>query len=361
DQTGDLDAAARTYEQAIAQAQAARAPLDEAQARRDYGVSLQAAGRLPEAIEQWTAALALFEDLKAFSQVARLRTDLGSVRRALGQHARALREYEQALMLLSSLDEHDRDTRGLVLANAAVAYAENGDADSADNFFSEAIAIAERSGDQPAEAVRLNNYGWFLLTIGRPRRAIATLERALILCEKLNLQPQTAIVNDNLGLAHDVLAEYPQALERHQRALALIDGERQPHWAAVFRVNTAHTLIALGEHDPAEALLDEALAYARGAPGAGETLIRALVGKSLIAVARGMPDAASSPLEEAIARARQIDLRRALAEALAARSRQRAALGDSAGAAADWEEAARLYARLSMPQARQTPAWLRSL
>ncbi|MGQ9910061.1 MAG: hypothetical protein ACUVS2_14630 [Candidatus Flexifilum sp.] len=358
DQTGDHAAAVRTYEQAIAQAQAARSPLDEAQARRDYGIALQAAGRLPEAIEQWTAALPLFEDRKAFSQVARLRTDLGTARRALGQHARALREYEQALMLLSSLDEHDRETRGLVLANAAVAYAEQGDAESADNFFSEAIAIAERSGDRIAEITRLNNYAWFLTMIGKPRRAAVSLHRAVELCSDLKLQPHMAVLYDNLGLAE--ADSYSGALIWHHRALSIIDAERYPQWAAVFRVNLAHAQIAAGYLDQAEALLDEALAYARNAPSAVETLIHALIGQALIAIKRGTPEAAGPPLDEAIARARQADLRRALAEALAARSQQQAALGDSAAAAATWDEAARLYARLSMPQAKRNPAWLKA-
>lgn len=141
-------------------------------------------------------------------------------------------------------------------------------------------------------------------------------------------------------------------------ALSIIDAERYPQWAAVFRVNLAHAQIAAGYLDMAEAALDEALAYARNAPGAVETLIRALIGQALIAIKRGTPEAAGPPLDEAIARARQADLRRALAEALAARSQQQAALGDPAAAAATWDEAARLYARLSMPQAKRKPAWL---
>lgn len=359
DQTGDQAAAAQTYASAITRAHAAGSPLEEAQARRDYGVTLHGAGKQADAIEQWTAALALFEDLKVVSQTARLRIDLGNARRALGQHGRALREYEQALMLLSSLEEHDRDTRGLVLANAAVAYADSGDAESADNFFSEAITIAERSGDQPGEAVRLSNYGWFLLMVGKPRRAIASLDRAVALCEKLNLQPHIAVACDNLGLAYDVLTEYPRALELHRRALHLIDAASYPQWLAVFRVNTAHTLIALGDLAPAEPLLADALAAARGVPSAAETVIRALVGQALIAIARGTPAAADAPLDEAIALARHADLRRALAEALSARSRQQAAAGASDAAAAAWDEASRLYGRLNMPQAKQPPAWLR--
>ncbi|MFN8448689.1 MAG: hypothetical protein U0521_08900 [Anaerolineae bacterium] len=90
-----------------------------------------------------------------------------------------MKDYEQALMVLNSLDGADQETRGLVLSNAANAYAEQGDVESADAFFTEAITIAEHLGDPVAESTRNGNYGWFLLLVGRPRRAMTTLERAL--------------------------------------------------------------------------------------------------------------------------------------------------------------------------------------
>ena len=114
------------------------------------------------------------------------------------------------------------DTRGLVLANAAIAYADQGDVDSADSFFNEAIAIARRTNNEPAETTRRGNYGWFLLATGSPQQAISALEHALRMSEKLNFDLQRAIQTDNLGLAYDAQANYEQALEHHQQALELI-------------------------------------------------------------------------------------------------------------------------------------------
>ena len=54
-----------------------------------------------------------------------------------------------------------------------------------------------------------------------------------------------------------------------------------------------------------------------------------------------------------------MDNRRYLAEALSAQSEQRAALDKTDEAAAAWTEAQRLFTLLSMPQAKQQPAWLK--
>src|SRR5690606_12888831 len=136
-----------------------------------------------------------------YAQAARLYCDIGGARRFLGQGRRAMKEYEQALMMLSSVD--DWATRGVVISNAAIAYADLGDTESAEAFFDEAIEIANRLEDHAAEATRRGNYGWFLLSTGRPQRAIVTLEQALRLSEQEGLQLQIAIQTDNLGLAYD--------------------------------------------------------------------------------------------------------------------------------------------------------------
>ncbi|MEO8393416.1 MAG: tetratricopeptide repeat protein [Chloroflexota bacterium] len=351
---GDTAAAVLTYQRAIAQAESAGTTLEAAQARRDLGLVYQRRKELQNAINEWTAALAIYDEKRAFSQVARLYCDIGSARKALGHRLRAMKDYEQALMLLNSLTENDQETRGLVLSNAANAYAEQGDAESADAFFTEAISIAEHLSDHVAETTRNGNYGWFLLLVGRPRRAIATLERALTISQQHNLTLQAGIQMDNLGLVHDALGEYPVALEKHRKALELVT---EPAWAGQIKVNLANTLISTRELDEAQSLLDEALAQAREAQN-GELIIAALVGQARLWVTREQAASAEDGLSEALTLARKLENRRLLAEALSVRSQQQAALGHADEASAAWEEAQRNYLILHMPQGKLQPAWL---
>jgi tetratricopeptide (TPR) repeat protein len=355
--SGDADAAIATYELAVQQAEAAGVPLELAGARRDLGLVYMRRGGFSGAIQEWTAALAIYDERKAHSQLARLYCDLGSARKMLGQGARAIKDYEQALMALNSVEEFDLETRGLVLSNAANAYVEQGDVESADAFFNESITIASRTGDKAAESTRSGNYGYFLLTVGRPRRAISTLERALRLSQSLELKLHAAIQTDNLGLAYDALADYGVALDCHQKALDMIEPLNQPYWAAGIRINLANTLIALTQLSEAQPHIDTALEYARVSENM-EMVVRALTAQALLAVQIGNPNDAESPLTEAIGMARRAEMRRWLAEGLAVRSKQQASLHQAEQAKAAWEEAARLYTVLRMPQAKYAPAWL---
>lgn len=353
---GDSNAPA-TYNRAIEKARLLGEDLELAQTRRDLGLLYARAGLRAQAIQEWSAALAIYDEKRHYAQVARLHTDIANARKGMGQAGRALKDYEQALMTLNSVDENDLETRGLVLSNAANAYVEQGDIESADSFFNEAITIAEKLGDTQAEATRRGNYGWFLLTVGRPRRAISMLEQALRQSQTSGLALQAAVQMSNLGLAYDSIADYGVALTYHRQALTAIDTLNEPRWRAHLSVNLANTLLALGEYDEAERVLRDTLLFSR-ANNETELISRALVSQGRLAVLRGDPQSAAPLLDEALSLARRADFRRLVAEVLSAQSEQRAAAGRPDEAAILWDEAQRLYGILRMPQAKVQPAWL---
>lgn len=354
---GSVEEGMALYAAAVADAErrlnqnAAASALAAASLRRDWGLALQGQGHDDGAITVWMPAVALYESANAPAAAARLLCDLALARRQGGSIARALRDIEAALVLLNSVDRNDHDTRGVVLANAGLMYAETADAESADSFLKEAITLAEKAHDVQAQCTRLGNYGWYLLMVGRPRRAQATLESALVLSQQHSLNPQHAVQTDNLGLVHESLGEFPRALELHQRALALPSG---PAWQAQFAANAANTLISMGQADEALALLELYPPEARPHDAVLATdLARARALQFL-----GRADEAAALITGALALARQIDHRRWLAEALAAHSRLLALRGDMAAAQEAWDEAKKLYLLRHMPQGKISPDWL---
>lgn len=355
--SGDADGSRAIYARALTAAERADQPLEIAAIKRDLGLLYAQAKQMNAAIAEWTAALAIYEAQKAHAHAARLYCDLASARRALGQTARALKDIEGALTLLSSLDPDDLDTRGRVLSNAATAYAESGDAESADAFFNEAISLAERANDPAAESVRSSNYGWFLLQAGRPRRALSLLGRALQLSQSLNLPLQHAVQTDNMGLTYQALGDANMALEYHQRAITEAESLGEAHWAAIFRAHGAAAHLALNAIDAARTMLAPALSMA-GAGDHPEAAITVQIAAARIALAAGDLAGAGAASDDAIRMARRAEHRRLLAEALHLRSRQLAAAGDLAGASAAWEEAAKLYTMLHMPDGSQPAHWL---
>jgi len=354
----DDEAAANQYRQAIQVAKTHELPLAEAQARRDFGLFYAERCRFAEAITEWSAALAIYDNGSQTPQVARLLCDIAHARKRLGQGARALKDYEQALITLNMLNG-DLETRGLVLSNAANAYVEQGDIESAEAFFNEALAIARRLNDPAAESTRRGNYGWFLLLTGRSQQALSILEYAQRKSESLNLILQAAIQTSNIGVAYDVLGQYTRALEYHRQALANIQPLRNAYWFHVLKANYAHTLLAVGERQAAAALFAEVTTHGRAYQDA-ELMIQGLTGQAQVALAEQPFPQVEAWLNEAIALARRSDSRRLLAEALRIQSMYHAAVHHPEQAHAGWEEARRLFSILHHPQAKIRPAWLES-
>jgi tetratricopeptide (TPR) repeat protein len=353
---GDEAAAVAIYRQAVKEAEQSGSPLEVAQATRDLGLFFSKRLRLNDAIREWTAALHLYEAEKQHSQAARLYCDLAAARRFVGQGTRATRDLEQALMLLTHLHD-DWETRGLVLANAAIAYVDQGDIDSADAFFNESIAIARRIGNETAEATRRGNYGWFLLMTGRLQQAQSTIEYALRSSQRLGLELAAAVQTSNLGLVQDAHASYPRALELHDEALRRVQPAANPHWEHLIQLNRAQTLLSLNRVDEAQPLFTAALDYARPVEDV-EIIIRALCGLAKSAIREGQADGSGEQINEAVQLARRADLRRLLAEALSLRAEMQALSGQRDEASRAWSEAQKLFAMLQAPQARMLPSWL---
>jgi tetratricopeptide (TPR) repeat protein len=352
----DAEAAASTYRRALETAKKLGQGLDLAQVYRDFGLFYAERQDMQSAIEQWSAALAIYEQAKQHAHVARLYCDIAGARKFLGQGQRAMRDYEQALMALNTVD--DWMTRGIVLSNAANAYADHGEIESADSFFNESISIARRMGDLRAEATRRGNYGWFLLSTGRPQQAISSLENALRMSRQLGLDLQAAVQTDNLGLAHDLLHDYPAALRCHEQALSLAQQLKNPHWEAIFKINLANTLLELRESDKAAEIFEETLAQGRLNKDT-EVIVRSLTGLGRVALAQDQAASADAALQEAITLARRADMRRFLADGLRVQSQQQAALDQPEKSSALWEEAQKLFKMLHTPEGKMRPAWLK--
>ncbi|MBN8593121.1 MAG: tetratricopeptide repeat protein [Anaerolineae bacterium] len=355
-ESGDVASAIHTYQTAAEAASAAGMKLETAQIQRDLGLLYFQRRRMTDAIQIWTQALAIYQQDKHTAQTIRLLCDLAAARRFIGQGTRALRDYQDASELLSRLNE-DWETRGLVLANVAVAYVDSGDVETAEAFFNESIAIARRLEQPAAEAIRRGNHGFYLVQIGRAQQALPALEAALKMSRQLQLELPTAIQTDNIGLAYDSLARYSEAEREHRSALAQIEPLNEPHWKSLFQINLAQTLISMGQYDEVTALVEPAVALGRTEDNV-EVVVRGLTALARADVLQGNPAAAIPRLEEAIHIARRGDLRRCLADALSVQSMAQAASGDSAAAESTWAEAQKHYRTLHHPLARGTPAWL---
>jgi tetratricopeptide (TPR) repeat protein len=353
---GDLAAAVRSYKEAIARAERASNRLEVAQCQRDLGLLYSDRNKMKEAIQEWSAALTIYETERQPAQAARLYCSIAAARSFIGQTARAMKDYEQALVLLNSLNE-DWETRGLVLANAALAFVNNGDLDSADSFFNESIAIARRLNDFTAEAIRRGNYGYFLLVTGRMQQAVSTLEYALRLSKEYNLTLPVALQTDNLGIAQDWQANYDRGLALHDEALTMLDSEDSTHWRAVFCLNRVNSLIGLQRWEEAEQCLAQVVPAEQTIEDYLVT-VRSRLLQARLHIKQSRYQDADAGLREALNLAQRGDLRREQAECYYLLSEQQAGLQQAAQAQQYWEQAKKLFTLLHSPEASLHPGWL---
>jgi tetratricopeptide (TPR) repeat protein len=353
--SGDVEAALSLYNATLQNSIKARLPLEQARTLRDIGHLNLRMHQPQEALRNWMSAVELYQVDDIHAQVARLYCDIAQVRTQIGQGGRAFKEYERALMAMNSAA--DPLTRGLVLSNAATAYVEQGDPETAEAFFSESIKIAQNLLDEPAEAMRRGNLGWFLLVTGRLPRAQSALEYALQLSRRLKLTLAIAVQSSNLAQANQALGHLDAAAELHEQALAAVDQIDSTHWQAIVRINFAAFLVDQGDFERARTLYDEALERAPLAEDV-EGHHRAQIGLAYLDVKKNNPAAALARMAESLPLVRQSGLRRVLAEALTVTSEILAADQQDAEAEHHWNEASKLYKALHHPLGSSHPAWI---
>ncbi|HRF93831.1 MAG TPA: hypothetical protein PLZ51_01490 [Aggregatilineales bacterium] len=353
---GDYPLALATFDKALIHAQKHDDPLDNAAIHRDIGIFYMRQKQLDEALKEWWQALRLYESKGQYARVARLYCDIAHFRKQSGQFKRAMSDYQMALQTLSSVD--DIETRGVILANTAIAFMDYSDMETVDSFFAESIQIAGQLADRLAESTRRGNYGWFLLTTGKPDRALEMLEYALRLSEQLGLKMQSAVQTDNIGLVYDAKGSYERAVYYHAKAWELLVGSDDAHWRGIVSANLGNSLISLGKMSEAQKLLDVALESGRRGDN-HEVIVRALMGLvrlQMVDESATLTDL-SGWLDEAQTRAETTHLRRLIADVYALRSRYEARIGNMPKSREAWDKAKDIFRLLGLPTI-DTPAWL---
>jgi len=352
---GDFTVARATFDKALVYAEKHDDPLDTAAIHRDIGIFYMRQKQLDEAIKEWHIALRLYEGRGQYARVARLYCDIAHFRKQSGQFKRAMSDYQMALQTLSSSD--DIETRGVVLANTAIAFVDYSDMETVDSFFVESIQIAGQLADRVAESTRRGNYGWFLLVTGKPDRALEMLEYALHLSEQLGLKTQLAVQTDNIGLVYDEIGNYERAVYYHAKAWELLSGSEEIHWRGIVSANLGNSLVSLGKDDEAQKLLDVALESGRNQDD-NEVIVRALIGLVRLNMKDEFVGHIGKWLDEAQTRAEALHSRRLLGDIYALRSQYEAKIGNLDVSRLAWEKVQKTFKLLGSPLSEAVPQWL---
>lgn len=362
-ETGDIERAHATFQQALEIARVNEDQLEIARANRDMGMLYSRRNQFEQAISAFSEAVTLYEDLNYHAQVARLYCDIANLRNMLGQGLRAGKDYEHALMKLSMAN--DPATRGIVLSNASSIYFERGDLTTAESFVTESIQIAQKLNDTVAEATRQGNFGWFLLTSGRYKRAISALEYAINQSTRLGLDLQLGVQKTNLARVYVQIGEIERGIVLHREALALLETTSSQYWQAIALNNLINSLIDTGEEEniaEAQSLFDSVEQTAQALPHV-DLKIRTDLTCLRLAMCDDEADliALKARIEHAVNTARRSHTNRLLGKALLTYSQWSAKTGDRQHAEKYWQEAKTIINKTQYNADLSLPAWLETV
>lgn len=303
--------------------------------------------KLDGAIQHWMTAQTLYENQANHNQTARIICDIAHARYELGDGKRAMSDYERALMLLNSVD---KETRGIVMASVANAYADKGDVPTTEAFFAEAIDIARELSNPSAEAIRRNDYAVYLIDIGQPQRAVISLEHSLKLVSKHDNASYNATFRCNTGVAYRALTNYQKATSYHKEANELFDTSTPAHWVILNNLYLTDVYLDEGKLELASQTL----------PELDTTIIDVVIQHQLTSVRlsllQGDIESAQSTIETTISQAQSGNRQRLLAKALVLQSEIYAKHDAKEKAVKTWESAESLLKLLQMPT--PNPNWL---
>jgi serine/threonine-protein kinase len=265
-----FDEAIDTLDQAVNSLRDRGDPTLLADALHALGFALSERQRWEQALAAHREALDLqapLDDRRAFGygQAVTARTLARS-----GALERADRLYRQALQNLRAAPDTEAHTLALALSDHAVTLRRLDRHREAERALRESIAISEDlyTGPHTSMAQRWNNLGSVLFGLGDRPAAIEAFEHAAAILEALPGDGQRSVLAgpfNNLGFLSMSVGRYEQAEDYFDRALALLEAstgrEHSNHIATTG--NLGRNLALMGEHDRAEALLEDALERAR--------------------------------------------------------------------------------------------------
>jgi tetratricopeptide (TPR) repeat protein len=319
---------------------AATMPLAAAQAQSDLAALYQGEKQLKEALAAYQGAARLYQEANQAGHHARVQCEIAAIYEHLGDGRMALREYGHALEHLSHLD--DAITRGIVLANVAAAYSEFGEIETAQDFFKEAIEIAQSSTYPAAEALRRGNYGRFLALTNRARQALPQVQQAKTSLETLGLSKEVAIMRGNEGLAFAMQGDYQAAAEAFTDSVERLAEEKA--WQAVILAYWGDMLLEQGKQpEPYQKALEIAKAE-----NLIPVVVQVTIGMANLALFEQRLEDAQAYLSEIDSISKRLFYKRLLALQQQAWSRVYAAQSKTSEAQATWEEAKKLRSLMRM-------------
>ncbi|HEV2855887.1 MAG TPA: CHAT domain-containing protein [Thermoanaerobaculia bacterium] len=284
----DFDAALKVSEQALPLAEASGDLAQQARALSSLGACHYLQYRLGKAREVWEKALELSKQAGDVQTEASVEQNLAAVYQNQGQLQKALEQFTRVAARKSPRES------GMTRYNMGNLYVELGNPGEALENYGLSREAFHTAGDVENEANALIGIGRALQSRGDPQAALAEYEKARRLVPN-----ETWSMLHSIGMAQIALEKPREALSALERALEMARASKDLSKEAVtlFALGSAHA--RLGEPEPAEARLKEAVALGEEI-GYQSVVAPALLTSALLRRGQGRFEEAQADVEKAL-------------------------------------------------------------
>ena len=218
-QTGQIEAAIGSWQQALTQYQQAKNPTGETIVLANLGAAYLNLEQYRNAIVPLEALLPLARSQADSKIEAQALGNLGIAYKALGNYGKSIQAHRQAGKLMRS--RSDLQGLGQVLVNLGNTFEALGDYDSAIVSYEQSLKLAQRVGDRLGESTAQSNLGAVLANVGEYDRAIVALQNSLTISRDLHSEAEQSGALINLGSVYQVRGARPQAIDAYQQSLTI--------------------------------------------------------------------------------------------------------------------------------------------
>jgi len=240
------------YTQALSLSQEIDEPGLEADSLTRLGTLHYSLADYPAALSSYQQAQSRVRDRGEYSRAADAANGIGIIYFYLGDVGQALELFSEVLALRRSLD--DREGLAHALNNVGGVHAEMGDHAGALRFFQECLEISQSVGNRNLESFCLGNIAQSCSALGDHSEAIAAGRAAVQAARRAHSPAHECRVLLNLGDALTKAGQIADALPHYHAALAFSESLPDPN-------SECAALIALGEAALMSDLLDEAQSH----------------------------------------------------------------------------------------------------
>jgi CHAT domain-containing protein/tetratricopeptide (TPR) repeat protein len=218
-QTGKLQEAVQSWEQALQIYREIQDRLGEGKAIGNLGIAYDYLGNYPKAIAYQKQSLVIAREIKDRWGEGNALNNLGNSHRSLGEYNKAIEYHQQSLVIAREIK--DPKAQSNALRNLGLANESLGNYLKAIEYHQQNLAILREVKDRKSEIVTLMNIGLAYGSLGNYSKAIEHYQQGLVISRAIQARNLEGDVLGTLGNAHHSLAEYPKAIAYHQQHLAI--------------------------------------------------------------------------------------------------------------------------------------------